>query len=187
MKGSTPVFSLAYLRTAPIICMTIIETNRLLLRQFNEQDTAFIVELLNSPGWLEFIGDRNIKTENDARNYLVNGPMKSYTENGFGLSMVELKETATPIGMCGLIKRTTLEHVDIGFAFLPGYAGQGYAYEIASATLDYAFKTIGLDKVLAITVVNNEPSIRLLKKIGLRFEKMVQFENEELMLFGINC
>src|SRR6201986_3267525 len=116
----------------------ILETERLRVREFTLNDAAFIIELVNSPGWLKYIGDRNIKTDDKAKEYLQNGPLKSYAENGFGLSMVELKSDGTPVGMCGIIKRVALEHADIGFAFLPQYMGKGYAYEIASATLLFA-------------------------------------------------
>lgn len=112
----------------------ILTTDRLVLRQFSLSDTAFILELLNSPGWINFIGDRGIRTEKDAEEYLLNGPMKSYQKNGFGLAMIALKESGEGIGMCGLIKRESLADVDIGYALLPAYTGQGYAYEIAAAT-----------------------------------------------------
>jgi RimJ/RimL family protein N-acetyltransferase len=165
--------------------MILFETDRLILREFNNDDATFILILLNNPSWLQFIGDRNVKTLEDAKNYLSNGPIKSYHENGFGLSMVELKANNTPIGMCGLIKRETLEHVDIGFALLPEYTGMGYAYEIASATMGYAKNNLGLQDIVAITSEDNEHSIRLLNKIGLGFERMVKFSEDEetLMLF----
>src|SRR5688572_21540231 len=114
-----------------------LETQRLGLREFTRDDAVFIVELLNTPGWLQFIGDRNVKTKEQAIIYLENGPLKSYKENGFGSWMVELKEDKTPIGMCGILRRESLENPDIGFAFLPEYTGKGYAFEIASATLSY--------------------------------------------------
>ena len=161
----------------------ILETERLRLRQFNFDDTKFIIELLNSPGWIEFIGDRNIKTETQAIEYLRNGPMKSYVQNGFGLSMVETKY-GMPIGMCGIIKRDSLENPDIGFAFLKEFTGKGYAYEIANATLSYAINDLKIPKVSAITVPHNERSIRLLEKIGMKFIKsFVSEKNEELLLF----
>jgi RimJ/RimL family protein N-acetyltransferase len=165
--------------------MAIIDTERLLLREFTIDDAAFILELLNSPGWLQYIGDRNIKTFEDASQYLLNGPMKSYDQNGFGLSMVEIKEGNIPIGMCGLIKRETLEHIDIGFAFLPQYSGKGYAHEIAIATIEHARNNLKISKIVAITTQGNHNSIRLLNKIGLKFEKNIRFadEEEELMLF----
>src|SRR6478736_8102385 len=113
----------------------ILETERLQLRQFEIDDAEFIVELVNTPGWLKFIGDRNIKTTEDAIRYLQNGPMKSYQENGFGLSLVEEKGNRKSIGMCGILKRDSLENPDIGFALLPEFVGKGYAFEIALATV----------------------------------------------------
>ena len=165
--------------------MKILETERLTLREFNADDAEFILVLVNNPTWLLYIGDRNIKNLDDARHYRVNGPIKSYYENGFGLSLVSLKHDNTAIGMCGMIRRNGLEHADIGFALLPQYAGKGYAFEIASATMDHAKKKLGLEKIVAITSEDNTHSIKLLNKIGLHFERMIELEvdNEELMLF----
>ena len=161
------------------------ETDRLRLRPFNLNDSLFIIQLLNSPGWLEFIGDRNVKTEEQAKNYLIKGPILSYRQNGFGLSMVELKTDSIPIGMCGILKRDSLEHPDIGFAFLPEFTGQGYGYEIAKATLTYAGDKLKLPVIWAITSPKNKSAIRLLEKIGLQYNKNFSFINdpEELMLF----
>ena len=166
----------------------ILTTDRLVLRQFTLSDTAFILELLNSPGWINFIGDRGIRTEKDAEEYLLNGPMKSYQKNGFGLAMIALKESGEGIGMCGLIKRESLADVDIGYALLPAYTGQGYAYEIAAATLAYGKNELGLSRIVGITDPKNEHSIKLLRKLGLQFEKMVKFGSEglESMFFGIS-
>ena len=163
----------------------ILETERLILRQFELTDAEFIVELVNSPGWIEFIGDRNIRTEEAAISYLQNGPMKSYEENGFGLSMVELKD-GTPIGMCGILRRDTLESPDIGFSFLPEFMGMGYAFEIAKATINYAMMNLNIKTILAITVPNNKRSRQLLEKIGLKYIKTIYMpvDNEELMLFS---
>lgn len=161
----------------------ILETNRLRLRQFTFDDTKFIIELLNSPEWIEFIGDRNVKTEEQAIQYLQNGPMKSYLENGYGLSLVETKD-GLPIGMCGIIRRANLEHPDIGFAFLKEFTSKGYGFEIAAATLEYAVNNLKLSKILAITVPHNIKSIKLLEKIGMKFVKRFTNENgEELFLF----
>jgi len=164
---------------------SILETERLSLREFNTTDAAFIIQLLNSEGWLKFIGDRHIKTLEQAENYLTNGPMKSYSVNGFGLSMVELKNTHTPIGMCGIIKRDNLPDIDIGFAFLEEFMGNGYAFEIAQATINFAKENLHKETILAITIPTNVRSINLLKKIGMKFEKNFSFEGstEELMLF----
>ena len=162
----------------------ILETERLLLRQFSITDTTFIIELVNSPGWLAFIGDRNIKTEKEAVEYLRNGPLKSYEVNGFGLSLVEMKNDMTPIGMCGILKRDSLENPDIGFAFLPEYMGRGFAFEIANATMTYAKNILKLPVILAITVPGNKRSIKLLEKIGLKFSRIIsQNIDEQLMLF----
>lgn len=164
----------------------IIITERLYLRKFNETDAEFILQLLNSPGWLKFIGDRNVRTREQAVNYLTDGPIKSYKLNGFGLSLVVLRFDETPIGMCGLIRRDTLKHPDIGFAFLPGYSGMGYACEIAKATLYHAQNNLKLQTILAITVPHNDRSINLLNKIGMQFDKVIQLptSTEELLLFS---
>ncbi len=163
----------------------ILQTEHLILREFSTSDAAFIIQLVNSEGWLKYIGDRNIKTIEQAENYLLNGPLKSYAENGFGLSMVALKKTKTPIGMCGLIKRDTLPNIDIGFAFLEEFMGKGYAYEMASAVLNFAKNNLKQAIILAITLPTNARSIHLLNKIGMRFDKYFSFEGstEELMLF----
>ncbi len=165
---------------------TIFETERLVFRQFELTDADFIITLLNTKEWIQFIGDREVRTEKDAHQYLLNGPMKSYELNGFGLSMVALKVKDSPIGMCGLIKRDSLDDIDIGFAFLPEYTGKGYAYEIASATIAYAKNKFGLKRLVAITVKDNARSITLLKRTGMEFEKTIQPDNEELMLFGMS-
>ncbi|MDQ3278089.1 MAG: GNAT family N-acetyltransferase [Bacteroidota bacterium] len=165
----------------------ILETERLQLRQFTLDDAGFIIELLNSPGWIQFIGDRNVKTREHAVNYLKSGPLKSYVQNGFGLSLVELKDSHNAIGMCGIIKRDNMETPDIGFAFLPAHHGKGYALEIAEATLLYAKETLGISKVAAITKPGNAKSIRLLRKIGLQFVQTFSFpdSSEELLLYSI--
>lgn len=164
----------------------ILETDRLTLRQLTIHDTDFIINLLNSPGWLEFIGDRNVTSQEQAKDYLLNGPIKSYYENGFGLSLVELKYDKTNIGICGLLKREYLEHPDIGFAFLPEFIGKGYAFEIAKATLDYAKATLKMACVMAITLPANKSSISLLERIGLSFVKNISAPGgtEVLMLFS---
>lgn len=164
----------------------ILETERLRLREFTLQDTAFILELLNSPGWLQFIGDRNVKTEQQATEYLENGPIKSYRENGYGLWLVKLQENQKAIGMCGIINRATLDHPDIGFAFLPEFTGSGYAFEIASATMAYAKDRLKLPEICAITVPDNTRSINLLTKIGLSYSHTTCLPNsdEELLLYS---
>jgi len=160
----------------------ILETARLRLRQFTLDDTAFIIELLNSPGWLEFIGDRHVRTPDQARDYLTNGPLKSYALHGHGRSMVEHKEEGVPVGMCGLLHREALAWPDIGFAFLPAHQAQGYAFEIAQATVDHARNALGLPQIAAITVPGNARSIRLLEKLGLRYIQSFSFPGSQEVL-----
>ncbi len=168
--------------------MAITETERLIICKLELDDAAFIVELLNDPGWIRYIGDRGVKTIDDAGAYLSNGPIKSYGLNGFGLFLVKLKEEGTPIGMCGLIKRPGLDDIDIGYAFLPEARGKGYAYESAAAVLEYGKNVIGLKRIVAITTPDNKDSIRLLEKLGMQFEKMIRVteEADETTLFAIN-
>ena len=161
----------------------IIETPRVGLREFSLADTDFILRLLNSPGWLQFIGDRHVKTHQQAVSYLQQGPLQSYHQNGFGLCLVEKKDDKTPIGMCGLLKRNSLENPDIGFAFLEDFQGQGYAFEMASATLAYATDSLGISKIWAITLPNNLKSIRLLEKLGLYYLKTQWFADSKQELF----
>jgi RimJ/RimL family protein N-acetyltransferase len=165
--------------------MTILETDRLRLSQLSVDDAPFILDLLNTPPWLAYIGDRGVKTLDDARNYLLNGPIASYERFGFGLYLVTLNGTDEPIGLCGLLQRETLDNPDIGFAFLPDYMGKGYGFEAAAAVMTYARTTLGLDRIVAITVTNNENSINLLKKLGFRYDKLIALVpgSEELMLF----
>jgi RimJ/RimL family protein N-acetyltransferase len=167
--------------------MEFIETERLISRRFIPDDSEFILELLNTEGWIRYIGDRNVRTTEQAKSYLENGALKSYETNGFGLNLVQLKENNKPIGMCGLIKRDYLDHPDIGFAFLPDYSGKGYAYEIAKRVIDYGLNQIQLKKILAITLPENFPSIKLLKKLGFSYEKnfVSADTNEELSLYSI--
>ena len=160
----------------------ILETERLRLRQFTLADAAFIVALVNTPGWIKYIGDRNIKTNADAETYLTNGPMASYRTLGFGLWLVERKDTAESIGMCGILKRDTLEHPDLGFAFLPAFEGQGFAHEAASATLRYASGVLGLQTIAAITLPENTGSIKLLEKLGMVFCRPISFPGSAQIL-----
>jgi len=166
--------------------MQILDTERLILREQKEEDAPFILELMNSPGWLKYIGDRNVRSLEDACNYILNGAMKSYKQSGFGFYLVELKDGNIPIGISGLVKRDTLEHPDVGFAFLPEYEGKGYGYESASAVMMYARDVLKLGTIVAITAKDNIVSIKLLEKIGLTFKEFVKMGEEELMLFECN-
>jgi RimJ/RimL family protein N-acetyltransferase len=162
----------------------ILETERLRLRRFTLDDSGFILALLNSAGWLRFIGDRNVRTVEEARQYLENGPLKSYATNGYGLSLVEKKDDGEAIGMCGFLKRDTLDSPDIGFAFLPDFTGKGYALEIADAVLKHAKEKLGLSEIAAITLPDNVRSIRLLEKIGLTYQQKISFAGNELVLYS---
>jgi len=158
--------------------MRILETDRLILRHLNVDDAEFIFELVNDPSFIRFIGDKGVRTLDDARNYILNGPVASYERFGFGLFATELKDGYAPIGMCGILKRDTLPHADIGFAFLPHYWKQGYAFEAAAAVMKYAREALGMDQVLAITTPENEASGKLLEKIGLRFERLIKLSED---------
>jgi RimJ/RimL family protein N-acetyltransferase len=158
--------------------LKILETNRLIVRRLSPEDAEFILQLLNEPSWLRFIGDKGVRTIADARAYILNGPVEMYSRLGFGLYLVELKEEGFPIGMCGLIKRDSLEDVDIGFAFLPQYWRRGYAYEAAAAVVAYGESVLGLKRIVAITSADNDSSAKLLEKLGFRFEEMIKLSNE---------
>jgi RimJ/RimL family protein N-acetyltransferase len=165
-----------------------LDTARLHLRQFTLDDAPFFLALVNEPDWLRFIGDRNVHTDEEARAYLAKHYIARYERDGFGFYLVSIKESGEPIGMCGLIKREGLVDVDIGFAFMPAYRGQGYAYEAAAATIIYARETLRLTRIVAITVPYNAPSIALLEKIGLQFEREVNLPHdpEPLRLYVLN-
>jgi RimJ/RimL family protein N-acetyltransferase len=162
--------------------MKILETNRLILRQLSTEDAAFILELVNEPSFIQNIGDRGVRTLEDARAYILRVAISSYEKNGFGLYLVELKDSGQSIGMCGLIKRDGLEDVDIGYAFLPRFWLKGYAVEAAAAVKDYARDTLGLKRLVAITDPANQGSIRVLEKIGLKYEKMVRLSADDIEL-----
>jgi len=161
----------------------ILETERLRLRKFTMADAPFVLELLNTPTWIKFIGDRDMKTLDQARSYLINGPLLSYAANGFGLYLVEFKNSGRPIGMCGLLKRDYLEYTDIGYALLPAYEGKGYALEIVAATMNYAFDELHLMHLAAITDTCNERSVKLLEKLGFKLTELITIENKGLNLF----
>ncbi len=150
-----------------------LETERLRLRLLCEDDAEFILALLNEPAFLEHVGDRNLRTPADARQYIINGPAATYAQHGLGVFLVELRTTSVPVGICGLIKRDWLDDVDIGYSFLERFWSQGYAYESASAVLRYGREVLALPRIVAITSPRNASSIRLLEKLGLRFDRMM--------------
>ena len=168
--------------------LKVLETDRLILRRLSIDDAEFILQLLNEPSFLRFIGDKGVRTLRDARDYILNGPVDMYNRFGFGLYLTELKDGGVPIGICGLIKRDALEDVDIGFAFLPKFWAKGYAYESASAVMTYGKDVLGLRRIVAITSPDNHASAKLLEKLGLQFERMVRLSEdaEEVRLFVID-
>jgi [ribosomal protein S5]-alanine N-acetyltransferase len=161
----------------------ILETERLILREAESGDAAFVLDLLNQPSFKKYIGDRGVRTVEHAREYIAARFTKSYRENGFGLYLMELRADGTPIGLCGFVKRSELPDPDIGFALLPQFERQGYAYEAAEAVMRYGRQTLRLERVLAITTLDNESSGRLLEKIGLEFDREVEMGKEVLRLF----
>ncbi len=154
--------------------MKVLETERLVLRRMSVDDAEFELGLLNEPSFLQFIGDRGVRTLEDARAYILKGPVDMYERLGFGLYIAELKGEGVPIGICGLVKRDFLEDVDIGYALLPRFWGQGYACEAASAVMEYGQGTLGLKRIVAITHPDNQSSIRVLEKLGFRFDRMIR-------------
>jgi RimJ/RimL family protein N-acetyltransferase len=168
--------------------MTVLTTERLSLQKFSLDDAEFMFRLLNEPSFLQYIGDKGVRTLEDARSYILDGPLSSYEKLGFGLWRVENRASGVSMGMCGLLKREILEYFDIGYAFLPEFWSQGYALEAAAAVLSYARDTLGLERVAAITQVDNESSIRLLKKVGFTFEGMIRLSEgaPEIKLFAVD-
>lgn len=171
--------------------MIILETERLTLRQLTKDDAPFVFKLLNDPSWLENIGDRGIRTLEDAAAYIVDSPNAMYAQHGFSMLLVETKNLVTkdpvePVGLCGLIKRDSLDDVDLGYAFLPEFWGRGYAYEAAAATVDHGRDIHKLSRIVAITLPTNQPCIKLLKKLGFQLEKVIIWDgdDEELELYG---
>ncbi len=163
----------------------ILKTKRLILREAEPSDSQFFFDLLNSPKWIKYIGDRGIKTLKNAEDYIINKLINSYKTNGYGLYVYELKKSHIPVGICGFIKRDYLDSVDIGFALLPEYERKGYTYEISVAVLENGKKQSGINKVYAITSNDNVASQELLKKLGFIFKSMINEpdSNEEITLY----
>ena len=169
--------------------MQIAKTKRLILSKITVEDAPFILELMNTPGWLKYIGDRNIKTVEAAAESIKNNQLKCYETHGFGYYKMQVKaENLKTIGTCGLLKRDNLEHIDIGFSMLPEYHGKGYGFEATSEILKLAKTKFGIKTICAITLPINKPSINLLEKLGLSYQKTVKpfDDNEELLLFVKN-
>ena len=178
---ASPCFSALALATLPEL-----ETARLALRRLDFEDAPFLVELLNQPSFLANIGDRGVRNVEDAHRYLREGPMAMYEKHGFGLWHVARRLDGVAMGMCGLLRRDTLPDVDLGYAFLPEHWGQGYAFEAAAATLRVAATKFGLARVIGVVSEGNTASIRVLEKLGMRFERMASMNPNEpdVRLYG---
>ena len=166
--------------------MNVIETERLNLREVTERDAAFVLELLNDPDFVRNVADRGVRTLEEARRYIAERFVASYRRDGFGFWLVEPKGSTVPAGICGLVRRDTLPEVDVGYAFLPPFRSKGYASESAAAVLAYARDVVGLKRLLAITSPDNTVSMRVLEKLGMRFERIVSLApgEPEVRLFA---
>jgi RimJ/RimL family protein N-acetyltransferase len=166
--------------------MTSHTTKRLIIRHVCESDHEFFLTLLNEESFIKNIGDKGVRNKCDAINYLSEGPIASYEEHGFGLNIVCLQGSYTPIGMCGLLKRADFDYADLGYAFLPEYCGQGFAQEASLAVLKDGAENHHLEMVLAVTLPSNTSSNHLLKKLGFLFKEEVQFSNTVNNLYEVN-
>lgn len=164
----------------------ILETERLVLRRMMADDAEFILELVNQPSFIHFIGDKGVRNHADAVQYIQTGPMANYERFGFGQYLVEIKDSRVPIGMCGLTKKDSLPDVDLGFALLPAFWSKGYAFEAAAAVKAYARDVLAISRLVAVTNPDNESSIKLLEKLGFRFERMIRLSEDasEIKLFA---
>lgn len=166
----------------------MIATERLLLSRLSHDDADFICELVNQPSFKRFIGDKGVRTLEDARKYLRDGPIGSYEKHGFGLFLVSLADGALPVGICGLVKRENLADPDLGFAFLAEHWSQGYAYESSVAVLEHGRNVLGLKRIIAIVDRDNGRSVQLLVRLGFTFEQMVRMpgETDDICLYALD-
>jgi ribosomal-protein-alanine N-acetyltransferase len=148
--------------------MTVIETGRLRLRHLALDDAPFMLKLLNDTSFLANIGDKGIRTLEEARQFLLDSHIASYARHGYGHYMVEIRDTDEAIGTCGLINRSFIGEIDIGFAYLPAYWSRGYATEAARAVMDHAQRILGIEGIVAVVSPHNRGSIRVLEKLGLQ-------------------
>lgn len=164
------------------------ETKRLIIRSTNIDDGAFIYELLNTPKWIKYIGDRNLKSAKDGENYIKEKMIPQLKRLGYSNNTVILKESNTKIGSCGLYNRDGIDGVDIGFAFLPKYEKKGFAFESASELIKFSKKHFNIKKISAITTKENKASQKLILKLGLNFDKIIEIppNNDEMLLYNMN-
>ena len=157
----------------------ILKTERLIISELTSENAPFFFELVNDPAWIKYIGDKEINTISDAKDYLESKIIPSYELNGFGFYLVSLKKNNSPIGITGLVDRKGLDGIDVGFAFLESYRGQGFAYESTLTLLEFAKQTLGIDPIVAITDLENSKSIQLLERLGLKFKKIIQLPDDD--------
>lgn len=167
-----------------------ITADRISLRRLTLSDAEFVIELVNDSDWLRNIGDKNVHCIADAERYLRQGPMSLYEKLGVGLWAVVLQSTGELMGMCGLVKRDALEDFDLGFAFLPAYRGQGFAFEAARGVLSFVRDELKLKRLAAIVNPDNTPSVKLLKKLGFERTGEMQMPGDgksvDLYYFDLN-
>ena len=167
----------------------MLETQRLTINELNPGDAAFVLELLNDSAFIQHIGDRNVRTLEQALAYLGEKVIPSYKRYGFGMYAVRLKQGDATVGMCGLVKRESLVDIDIGYGFLAAARGQGYALESALAIKLWAVETLGMERLVAIVSPDNQPSVTLLEKLGMSFESMIRLVegDEDICLYAWNA
>lgn len=149
--------------------MTILQTPRTIVRQATLDDAAFVIELLNEPGWIRFIGDRDIHDLDAARAYIHERLLSSYAKHGFGSYVTCEKSTNTPIGLIGFVKRDTLDAPDIGYAVCQAHQGKGYAFEVCQALVQHGWEHLGFDKLYGYCLPDNVVSVNLLEKLGMTY------------------
>ena len=157
----------------------MIESERLVLHRLTVEDAEFILELVNEPSFLKYVGDKGVRNLADARRYILDGPVACHEQYGFGLDRVQLRDTGEPIGICGLLRREGIEDVEIGFAFLPRYWSRGFATEAARASMEHGRRELGVDRIVAIASPENEGSFRVLEKVGLQLDRMIRLSEDQ--------
>ena len=157
----------------------IVETARLRIRETTVDDAAFILRLVNEPSFLSNIGDKGVRDLVDAKRFIEEGPWRRGQRPGYGQFVVELSESGIPAGICGILYREALDVTDVGFAFLPEHWGCGYAFEAAEAVMRYGYSTLGVGKIVGLTSEENLPSIRVLKKLGMKYEQTVKMSDDD--------
>jgi len=168
--------------------MQVLQTQRLKLSYLTFDDTGFIIGLLNDPSFIRYIGDKGVRTTEDAEEYLRTGPLQSYEAQGYGLFRTALRDGGAPIGICGLLQRDYLDDPDIGFALLPEYRSKGCAFEAAQGVLEWGRDSLGIQRIVGLVDPGNRSSISLLERLGLEFEKSLRVDGEdrETSLYAIN-